>query len=232
MSIPEMTKSKIQSAFPLNGKAGDEMRPRIPGISHRRLGDFLLFGITSAELVLLFHMTPVFMLIDWVYLLQHILVLGIALTRRPPDAHDHSLPCSASVLIAYTYPYAQVLYLRSVPGDPGWPAGGLVLVWLAACLSVASLLSMGRRFGVFPALRGLVTRGPYRVVRHPMYLAYMLSDIGYNLQEWNLGTVLLTATGWAALIYRVHSEELILSRDSGWAVYVSSVRSRLLPGIW
>jgi protein-S-isoprenylcysteine O-methyltransferase Ste14 len=184
------------------------------------------------ELALLFLMTPTFMIVDWVYVLQHLLVLGIALTRRPPEVKDHSLPSSAAVVIAYAYPYAQVVYLRWVPGEPGWPAGGLVLVTLAACLSIASLLSLGRRFGVFPALRGLMTRGPYRLVRHPMYLAYMLADIGYNLQEWNSGTALLVMAGWASLLYRIHAEERVLSQDAGWSSYAALVRHRLLPGLW
>ena len=208
------------------------MRPHVSGISGRRLGDFLLFGVTSAELALLFLLTPTFTIVDWIYVLQHVLVLGIALTRRAPQVQDISLPSIASVVIAYAYPYAQVIYLRWVPGDPAWPTAGLVLVVLAACLSLASLLSLGRRFGVFPALRDLQTRGPYRLLRHPMYLAYVIADIGYNLQEWNFGTVLLVIAGWASLLYRIHAEERILSHDAGWSAYAASVRHRLIPGLW
>jgi protein-S-isoprenylcysteine O-methyltransferase Ste14 len=209
-----------------------EMMPHVSGLSRRRVGDFLLFGITSAELALLFFLTPTFTLVDWIYILQHLLVLGIALTRRPPGVYNHSFPSGAAVIIAYAYPYAQVAYLRWVPGDSAWAEGGLLLVTSAACLSLSSLLSLGRRFGVFPALRGLVTRGPYRLVRHPMYLAYVIADIGYNLQEWNFGTALLVMTGWASLLYRIKAEERILSLDARWSAYTASVRYRLLPGIW
>ena len=208
------------------------MRPHVPEISRRRIGDFLLFGVTSAELVLLFFLTPTFTITDWIYVSQHLLVLGIALTRLPPALRDHSLLPTIAVVVAYAYPYAQVAYFKWVPGNPAWPAGGLVLVTLAAFLSFASLLSLGRRFGVWPASRGLATRGPYRLVRHPMYLAYVLADIGYNLQEWNFVTVLMVMVGWASLLYRIRAEERVLSQDSGWSTYVASVRYRLLPGIW
>ena len=204
----------------------------VSGISRRRLGDFLLFGVTSAELALLFFLTSTFTIADWFYVSQHLLVLGIALTRPPPEVQDHSLLSSTAVVVSYAYPYAQMAYLRWVPGNPAWPAGGLVLVTLAACLSFFSLLSLRRWLGVWPALRGLATRGPYRIVRHPMYLAYVLADIGINLQEWNFGTALLVMAGWASLFTRIRAEERILSQDAAWSTYVALVRHRLFPGLW
>jgi protein-S-isoprenylcysteine O-methyltransferase Ste14 len=198
----------------------------------RRFADFLLLGVTSVELAVLLLISPTFAIADWIYVSQHLLVLGIALTRPAPRAQDHSVPSSAAVIVSYAYPYAQLAYLRWVPGDAAWPAGGFVLIVLGACLSLASLLTLGRRFGVRPALRGLATTGPYRLVRHPMYLAYVLADVGCNLEEWNSGTVLLVIAGWVSLVYRIHAEERILARDIGWSTYLTVVRYRLLPGLW
>jgi protein-S-isoprenylcysteine O-methyltransferase Ste14 len=208
------------------------VKSRVSVISRRRLGDFLLFVVTLAELVLLFFLTSTFTIADCIYISQHLLVLGIALLRPPPEAQDRSLLASASVVVAYAYPYAQVAYLRWVSGNPAWPACGLVLITLAAFLSFTSLLSLGRWFGVWPALRGLATGGPYRLVRHPMYLAYVLADIGYNLQEWNSGTALMVMAGWASLFYRIRAEERILSQDAGWSNYFALVQYRLFPGLW
>jgi protein-S-isoprenylcysteine O-methyltransferase Ste14 len=198
----------------------------------RRFADLLLFGVTATELVILFLLTPTFGVADWIYVLQHLLVLGVALTRPAPTMRDYSITTSMAVGVAYAYPYAQVIYLRWSPGNVAWPAVGLILVTLAACLSLVSLLAMGRRFGVRPALRALVTSGPYGFIRHPMYLSYIFADIGYNLQEWNLGTVLLVLLGWTSLVYRVYAEERILSGDPEWPAYVASVRYRVFPGVW
>ena len=81
-------------------------------------------------------LTPTFTLIDWIYVSQHVLVLGIALLRRPPQAHDYSLATSATVVVSSSYPYAQVALLGWVPGHLAWPTGGLVLVMIAAFLSL------------------------------------------------------------------------------------------------
>jgi protein-S-isoprenylcysteine O-methyltransferase Ste14 len=198
----------------------------------RRFADLLLFCVTSTELVILFLLTPTFTITDWIYVLQHFIVLGIALTRPRPKVRDYSIVSSMAVGAAYAYPYAQVIYLRWSPGHVAWPAAGLVLVTLAAGLSLVSLLTMGRLFGVRPALRGLVTNWPYRFVRHPMYLSYVIADIGYNLQEWNSVTLLLVLVGWASLVYRIQAEERLLSQHAEWPSYVVLVRYRLFPGLW
>jgi protein-S-isoprenylcysteine O-methyltransferase Ste14 len=207
-------------------------KPRIPGLPKRRFSDFLLFGVTATELAILVLMTRTFTMTDWIYLSQHLIVLAIAVTRAAPYARDGSLATGIAVVVSYGYPYAQIIYLRLAPGELAWPEGGFVLVTLAACLSAASLITLGRRFGVRPALRSLTTKGPYALVRHPMYLSYVVADIGYNLQEWNAGTALMVVAGWASLIYRIRAEERILSLDAGWQTYAGRVRYRLLPGIW
>ena len=201
-------------------------------MARRTCGDVVLCGVTLVELSLLVFLTPTFTTLEWVYVLQHVIVLGIALTRRPPSGQDHSWLTTMACLVAYAYPYAQIIYLDIVPGSSTWPQLGDILVVVAAGVSLASLLTLGRWFGIRPALRGLAQTGPYRLVRHPLYLAYLLADVGLNCAQWNGGTLLLTAAGWASLLYRIRAEERILAQDAGWAAYVRAVRFRLLPGLW
>jgi len=204
----------------------------VVAVSSRRWSDVLLFSVTAIELGVLLILTPALALPDWIYVLQHVMVLGLALTRRSPAVTDHSFGVSAAVAVSYGYPYAQVISLQWVPGWSLLPDGGMVLITSGALLSVISLWALGRRFGIRPALRGLSVHGPYRVVRHPIYLSYVLSDIGYNLQECNLGTAALVIAGWIAMLYRVESEERVMAHHPAWAAYTNTVRYRLLPGIW
>ena len=198
----------------------------------RRLADLLLFSVTSAALILLLLQVHTFRIVDWIYVLQHFIVLGIALIRPEPLALDCSLRSNLAVGIAYLYPYAQVICLSRWPGMVTWPEGGLVLLTFAGVFSVVCLLTIGKGFGIRPALRRLATRGPYRLVRHPLYLSYIIADVGYNLQLSNFASVLLILVAWASLVYRIISEERVLSQDSSWLDYVASVRHRLLVGLW
>jgi protein-S-isoprenylcysteine O-methyltransferase Ste14 len=196
------------------------------------VANFVLLVVTVVELGLLLVLVPRFTLTDWIYVAQHLLVLGIALTRHTPKAQDRSPASTFAVVVSYAYPYAQVVLLRWGWGYAVWPSAGLVLVTIAAGLSLAGLLTLGRGFGLRPALRRLATAGPYRLVRHPIYLAYVVADVGYNLTEWAPGTVLVMLVGWASLVYRIRAEERILSQDAAWADYRASVRYRLIPRIW
>jgi protein-S-isoprenylcysteine O-methyltransferase Ste14 len=201
-------------------------------IVRRRFADVLLFCVTSMALVFLFLLTPSFGIVGWLYVLQHLLVLGFALTRSEPLIADNSVLSNIAVGVAYLCPYAQVICLYWWPGKVAWPEGGLFLVTLAAVFSVVCLLTLGNRFGVRPVLRGLVTRGPYRLVRHPLYLSYVVAAIGFNLQVSNLATLLLVSLGWVAMVYRIVAEERVLSRNLTWPVYVRLVPYRLVPGLW
>ena len=197
-----------------------------------RTADLFLFCVTATALVFLFRLTPTLGLVGWLYVLQHLIVLVFALKRSGSLVTDYSLSSNMAVVVGYVCPYAQVICLYWWPGRVTWPNAGLMLVTVAAVFSIVCLLTIGKRFGVRPALRGLVTRGPYRFVRHPLYLSYVIAGIGFNLQLSNFATRLLVLIGWTAMIHRVLAEERIVSRDPGWPGYAEVVRYRLVPGLW
>jgi len=51
------------------------VRQDVSGISGRRLGDFVLFGVTATEMALLFFLTQKLMGLDWFFVLVYVLVL-------------------------------------------------------------------------------------------------------------------------------------------------------------
>jgi protein-S-isoprenylcysteine O-methyltransferase Ste14 len=98
------------------------------------------------------------------------------------------------------------------------------------CLLALGVL--GRSFGVVAADRGLRTGGPYRLVRHPVYASYLITEAGYVLQNpsvWNLGLLLIELL---CQIGRIHAEERVLRQDPAWSAYAAKTRYRLLPGVF
>jgi protein-S-isoprenylcysteine O-methyltransferase Ste14 len=151
------------------------------------------------------------------------------LVRRPARLVSRRL---GDWLLAFGGTFGGLLF-RPVGIHPLWgvEAGlGCQLAGLAICLT--SLYALGRSFGFAAADRGLVTRGPYAVIRHPVYVGYMIIQLGYLLQFvalWNV-LVLLFASG--CNVGRALAEERVLTESADYAAYRARVRWRLLPGVW
>ncbi len=97
---------------------------------------------------------------------------------------------------------------------------------------VLSKIFLGRSFGLVPANRGIVSAGPYRLVRHPIYLGYLVTHVAFvvaNPLAWNL-CVLGTAD--AALLVRAICEERTLEHDAAYVAYEGRVRWRIVPGLF
>jgi protein-S-isoprenylcysteine O-methyltransferase Ste14 len=114
------------------------------------------------------------------------------------------------------------------------PIGGLELLYgvmqgVGALLAAAAVISLGRSFGIVAANRGIRTGGPYRFVRHPLYSAYILTEIGYLLENPSLRNWCLFAVVMAFQAVRIVEEERTLAEDPAYRDYRERVRSRILP---
>lgn len=113
-----------------------------------------------------------------------------------------------------------------------WPephAAAFLIVALAAC---ATVLTLGRSFAIFAAKRTLRTRGPYAVVRHPLYLLELaLIGIAGSVHAWWAGAGLV-ALGATLLVPRIRDEERALAEDPQFSAYATRVKFRLVPGVW
>ena len=99
-------------------------------------------------------------------------------------------------------------------------------------LVVMGKIALGRSFGLAPANRGVVVRGPYTVVRHPIYTGYLVTHVAFvvaNPTLWNVSVLLLADT---ALILRALMEERVLSADVAYQQYCTRVRWHLVPGVF
>ena len=111
-----------------------------------------------------------------------------------------------------------------------WVAIPLQLAGLI--LSVVSLLQLGRSFGIVAADRGIVAEGPYRLVRHPAYLAYAIGEIGYLFQSLTIWNATIIGVSWICQLDRIRAEEELLSLNPEYVSYKEKVRYALIPGVW
>jgi protein-S-isoprenylcysteine O-methyltransferase Ste14 len=126
------------------------------------------------------------------------------------------------------------VYAAAGPGRGAAPAALAVgdAVAVCGCLwLLASVLALGRCFGVLPEARGLVRRGPYRFVRHPVYLGEITAVTGLAIAApvpMNLG---LLAAFVAAQTVRMHFEErALMDAFTDYARYAERT-GRILPMI-
>ena len=124
------------------------------------------------------------------------------------------------------------LAVRLAPQLSQWPWYAHTAFAAGALLTIAAFVALGSSFGVFPALRRAVVRGPYRLVRHPAYAGELLMAAAC----FAAGPSLVATLPWLLLlpgvVWRILAEESILSGDSNYATYRQNTRWRLFPAIW
>jgi protein-S-isoprenylcysteine O-methyltransferase Ste14 len=103
----------------------------------------------------------------------------------------------------------------------------------AAALMLWSALALGRSITLLPAAIAPVSAGPYALVRHPLYSAYLLFDLALALalQHWLVWTAL--ALEVLALLWRAQVEERVLLQSfPDYGGYAARVRGRLIPWVF
>lgn len=90
------------------------------------------------------------------------------------------------------------------------PAAALLIA--GTLLAAWSALALGRSFSLLPQARALITTGPYRFVRHPMYLGGLLITAGEVWLRFSPLVVALNAIFVAAQLVRLRYEEDLLAR--------------------
>ena len=115
---------------------------------------------------------------------------------------------------------------------PDWPIHSQVLLAAGLAWAALSFLFLGRSFSILPAVRPIVTRGPYRWLRHPAYLGEFIAILGCSLAPGDPLLAWPAAAAVPLIVLRVVAEERVLKSDPAYVVYSEKVRWRLIPCIW
>jgi len=122
--------------------------------------------------------------------------------------------------------------LSIAPPPESWRVGAQIAFASGGALAVLSLVSLGRSFAILPALRKIVRRGAYRVVRHPVYVGELAMVAACGAARADALALVVVLAAVAASVARIHAEERLLVKDAEYTEYARDVRWRLVPRIW
>jgi protein-S-isoprenylcysteine O-methyltransferase Ste14 len=164
-----------------------------------------------------------------VFLVEQVWIVVAYLIRRPARMVTRR---PLDWMLAFGGTFGGVL-LRPVVSHPTGGLGvGLAVQMVGLLVCIVSFWALGRSFGFAAADRGLVQRGPYTVVRHPVYSSYLLLHVGYLLQStsvWNVAVIVFVT---CCNVGRIGAEERVLATNPAHAAYRRRVRWRAIPAVW
>lgn len=182
-------------------------------LSVNLFGDFLRTG----------HVTGLLLLVS------ESLVVFLTVVRRKAMRVDRSVAAAVLTLLSVAGPPL----LRASDLAPLLPDVATAMVSaLGLGLVVVGKMALGRSFGLVPANRGVVVRGPYTFVRHPIYTGYLITHAAFLLASptpWNVSVILIADV---ALVLRALMEERVLSADVAYQGYCRRVGWHLVPGVF
>jgi protein-S-isoprenylcysteine O-methyltransferase Ste14 len=158
--------------------------------------------------------------------------LGWLMLSRPPASaqRDGVVP----KIIAWFGTYSVWLI-------PFLPAGHIspTLQMVSACISligstsiIYAVLYLGKSFSIVPQARKLVIGGPYRFVRHPLYVAEELAVIGVLIQiDWYAAALFLSLHIGLQVQRMNYEESLLCAVFPDYEAYARRT-ARLIPGVW
>ena len=164
------------------------------------------------------------------FVVPNFILVGLFLLRKP-----HREICTSS----FDQGVSLVAFCSGMPiiGSPltGGPTAAAVswgIIIAANLLGIATLLNLGRSFGILIAFRELRDSGLYGIIRHPMYLSDILLRVGYVVSHTDPFSIAVVAGSTVCYVYRALLEERFLARQPEYAAYMARVRFRFIPGVF
>jgi protein-S-isoprenylcysteine O-methyltransferase Ste14 len=154
------------------------------------------------------------------------IILIFLILSRPPKASQLNVSSAVGILLSF----AGFYFFDAVVGVPPVP---LFIFALAATLfylslSIWSYLILGKNLSVIPALREIVSSGPYDLVRHPIYACYLHLAISYAVLLPSVNNLMAALMVFAGLFLRANEEEALLVLDPSYAAYRKKVPMRFI----
>jgi len=162
----------------------------------------------------------------------YVLIVSLYFLRSSASATTSSFTAKFIAVFASFLPFFIPLL-----GSPAG-AGPVILtisnlVMLAGeVFTLAALGALGKSFSIIPQTRKLVVHGPYRLVRHPLYLGEIIGMLGLTLVGISIPKIFVFLLLVGCQVYRsIEEEKLLTTVCPEYADYASKT-ARFLPGLF
>lgn len=186
----------------------------------------LYFVLTSARAWFVFAEPWSFFIYQAFFVAVQIMAFALFLIRKNPVA------CSSkSTDYVFTLGGLGSPMLFQVASGNGPSVVGEWLVFVGGFIVLSAMLSLNTSFGIAPENRSIKTRGMYRIVRHPMYMGYILAETGFLISNFSFFNVLILTASVIFLLLRLRAEERLLLEDPAYKTYARKLPWKLIPFI-
>jgi protein-S-isoprenylcysteine O-methyltransferase Ste14 len=158
-------------------------------------------------------------------------VILMLVVRVPPVAKAPGLGPRIAGFIG-TFATLAFLELKLAELSLGWQAAATALNAIGCLAGIYCIVWLGRSFSIMAEARQLRTRGVYRLVRHPLYLAEECIVIGSAIQFQQPWAILIALVQLAFQLWRIHNEEKVLTQAFPEYRDYAARTARLIPGIY
>ena len=129
-----------------------------------------------------------------------------------------------SMALVTTFPRANLSFTQTVITS--------LVSLVGTGLSVFALAHLGRSFSVMAEARRLVTSGPYRIVRHPLYVFEAVASLGILFQFFSFYSVLIYLAHCFLQLQRMKNEEAVLEGVFPEYQTYKLKTPRVIPGVY
>src|SRR5213080_739501 len=135
----------------------------------------------------------------------YMLLALLIMTRSPAKAHaDGLLPRMAAFVGSYM-PWTITFFGKTDEALPNLASTACVLV--GTIMMLVTIRHLGRSFSLVPQARNVVQTGPYRWIKHPLYLAEEIAVLGVVLRNPTPLTAVLLVLHIGVQICRIYYED-------------------------
>lgn len=152
------------------------------------------------------------------------------LRLRPKNKFAGTVPTLAA--LAGGFLISGLFFLKPTALSAGMKLLAGLLIVAGNIFAAYALSHLGRSFSILPESRRLVMSGPYRYIRHPLYLAEAIATTGAVINFLSLPAVALAATQFLLQLMRIHFEERVLRENFPEYRAYSQKTARLMPGLY